>query len=284
MTVAYVIRAHHRATQLGRMVDRLSGDGISFHLHVSAVTSAETLGEIRAALDGRRDLEWAERVATYYMGWSMVESALSALRSAAAKDPDHVVLLSGQDYPLKPPDAIKAWFATAGATSFVHHYRLPTDAWNREDDGMRRIRHYWFERPHVFGRPIRVPLWRRRFPKGFVPYGGSAWVALSGEAARYVLRFVEQNPRIVRFFRNTLIPDELFFQTVLLNSPLRESIVNEEVHHVDWSANETSPKTFTASDFPALAASDKLLARKFDVKVDSEILDLIDRELLRRAS
>ena len=262
------------------MVDRLAGDGISFHLHVSAITSDETLGEMRAALGRRSDLEWAERVPTYYMGWSMVEGTLSGLRSAVASDPAHVIVLSGQDYPLKPPTAITERLAAAEGKSFVHHYRLPTAAWSREDDGMRRIRHYWFERPRVLGRPLRLPLWKRRFPDGFVPYGGSAWVALSGEAAQYVLRFVEQNPGVVRFFRNTLIPDELFIQTVLLNSPLRDSIVNDEVHHVDWSANRTSPKTFTASDFPALAASDKLLARKFDVKVDAEILDLIDRELL----
>lgn len=265
------------------MIDRLAGDGVSFHLHVSAITSDETLGAMRAALERRQDVTWVDRVHTYYLGWSMVESTLNGLRSAVETEAEHVLVLSGQDYPLKPPREIVARLAAARGRSFVHHYRLPTRAWAREDDGMRRIRYYWFERLRIRGRAVRVPLWRRRFPPGLVPYGGSAWVALSAEAARYAVRFVDENPAVVRFFRNTLIPDELFFQTVLLNSPLRESIENEEVHFVDWSANETSPKTLTADDFPALAASDKLLARKFDVKRDAEVLDLIDRELLAAA-
>ena len=284
MSLAYVIRAHHRPSQLGRLVERLAGNGVSFHVHVSGITSEETYADMREALDGRRDVEWVDRVKTYYFGWSMVEGTLSGLRSAVARDPGHVVTVSGQDYPLKPPDEIASRLAAHEGASFVHHYSLPTKAWAREDDGMRRIRYYWLDGMRVRGRPVRLPFVRRRFPAGLEPYGGSAWVALSGEAARYVLRFVEENPDVVRFFRNTLIPDELFVQTVLLNSPLRDRIVNEEVHYVDWSADQTSPKTLTVEDFPVLAASDKLLARKFDFKEDAAVLDLIDRELLGRSA
>ena len=280
MSVAYVIRAHHRPAQLGRLVDRLTAERVSFHVHVSGTTSAETYAEMRQALDGRSDVEWVERVPIYYLGWSMVEAMVNGIRSAVARDPGHVIVVSGQDYPLKRPDEIAARLASDAGTSFVHHYRLPTNAWQREGGGMRRLRYYWFERLRVYGRPVRLPLVRRRLPDGLEPYGGSSWVALAGDAARYVVRFVDDNPDVVRFFRKTLIPDELFVQTVLLNSPLRDRVVNEEVHYVDWSANETSPKTLTAEDFPALAASDKLLARKFDVKQDAEVLDMIDRELL----
>ena len=36
-----------------------------------------------------------------------------------------------------------------------------------------------------------------------------------------------------------------------------------------------------SEDFPKLAASPKLFARKFDATVDAGVLDLIDRQLLR---
>lgn len=283
MSIAYVIRAHHRPRQLARMVDRLVGDDVSFHLHVSAITSEDTYSDMREGLRDK-DVAWVERVPTRYMGWSMVEGMLNGLRSAVAAGADHVLVLSGQDYPIKPPREIAGRLAASPGTSFVHHYRLPTDAWGRERGGLRRVERYWLERPRVFGRRVRLPLWRRRLPDDLVPYGGSAWVGLAAQAARYLLRFVDDNPRVVRFFEHTLIPDELFVQTVLMNSPLRASIVNEELHHVDWSANEVSPKTLTAADFQALAASDKLLARKFDHHVDEEILDLVDRELLGRGA
>jgi hypothetical protein len=76
-----------------------------------------------------------------------------------------------------------------------------------------------------------------------------------------------------------LIPEEIFFQTVLVNSPLRETLVNRALHYTAWPGGP-HPKTLGVEDFPTLAASDVLYARKFDVERDSLVLDAIDRELL----
>jgi hypothetical protein len=90
-----------------------------------------------------------------------------------------------------------------------------------------------------------------------------------------------KNPALVRFFKYVDVPDEIFFQTVLLNSPYRDIIVNDNLRHIDWKdPTAGSPAVLTRSDFPALAESPKLFARKFDVRVDAGILDMIDERLL----
>ena len=70
----------------------------------------------------------------------------------------------------------------------------------------------------------------------------------------------------VRFF-NVLIPDELFFQTLIMNSTLRDSVVNDNLRYLDWS-REPAPAVLGVGDVDRMLGSDKLFARKFDETVD----------------
>ena len=45
------------------------------------------------------------------------------------------------------------------------------------------------------------------------------------------------------------------------------------LHYVDWSEGGNSPKTLTIDDYEKLKASDKLMARKFDIGTDINILN-----------
>src|ERR671924_164863 len=56
-------------------------------------------------IDDGIDVEWA--------AWSHVEVILAGLRRAAPLDPDWVLVLSGQDYPLRPMGEIEADLAAS---------------------------------------------------------------------------------------------------------------------------------------------------------------------------
>ncbi len=280
--LAYLIRAHHKPGQLARMIQRLRGDDIRFYLHVSARTPSETYEEMRSELERTPEVHWLPRVKAYYAGYSLVEAALVGLREIARErdPPDVTMLISGQDYPLRRPEAIGEFFAANRGRTVIEHYRLPTDEhWPDERGGLDRIERVHFERIPYRSSILRVPFIRRRFPVELTPYGGSTWFALSSDALRYLVAFERENPRVMRFFHRVLIPEEIFFQTVLVNSPLRETLVNRALHYTAWPGG-SHPKTLGVEDFPTLAASDVLYARKFDVERDSLVLDAIDRELL----
>ncbi len=281
---AYLIRAHRRPDQLIRLVDRLSTPAASFHIHVSARAPHEVYETMRRGLAGRDDVHWVDRIPAYYSGFSLVRSVLAGLEDVArAGLPQHVVLLSGQDYPLRPAPDIEALLAGRAGESLVEHFRIPSERWAGETGGLDRIRYLHFERVHYRTRILRVPFLRRSFPAGLEPYGGSAWCALSDEAVRTLLAFEDESPQAFSFFARVKTPDEIFIQTVLLNSPERERVANEAIHHIEWPGG-SHPTTFRLEDFPRLAASGNPFARKFDSSLDAEILDLIDRELLGQAS
>ncbi len=47
------------------------------------------------------------------------------------------------------------------------------------------------------------------------------------------------------------------------------------LHYIDWSEGKSSPRTFKSSDYEALVHSGILMARKFDVGVDREIINML---------
>ena len=109
-------------------------------------------------------------------------------------------------------------------------------------------------------------------------YGGLGYWALAREHVRYVHT---HNAPYEKFFRYGYIPEELFFQTMLMNSPHRDQIDNERIHLVDFHRQGgMHPYIWRDDDMPMLAASDRPFARKFDQRVDGEVLDRIDTELL----
>jgi hypothetical protein len=277
--IAYVIRAHFAPAQLARLVDRLDSPDASFYIHVSARTSADTFAKMQSSVGERANVHWVERVSTYYAGFSLVEATLSALRAVAALGalPSHAFLLSGQDYPLRSATAIEQFSRDNGGKSFLEHFALPAaNKWPGEHGGLDRIRYRYFERVHYRTRTLRLPLLKRAFPAGLQPYGGGTWCALSGEAVRYLVDYSDRNPEVVDFFRHVKIPDEIYVQTVLLNSQLGDSIEPDDVHYIDWSPGGAHPKTLGTEDYERLASSGKLFARKFDPRYDMKVLDMLD--------
>jgi hypothetical protein len=131
-----------------------------------------------------------------------------------------------------------------------------------------------------------LPIWvqflpiKRRFPNKFRPFGGGSYWCLRKECVQYIHGFVEGNPRFINFFKYVHIPDEMFFQTVLLNSPYKEKIINNNLIYIDWSRDREMPALLNTNDFKNILDSQCLFARKFDATKDEKNLDMIDCHIL----
>jgi len=148
---------------------------------------------------------------------------------------------------------------------------------------------------------------KRKFLAEMEPYGGSQWWTLTNECVSYVIEYIEHNSQFRRFYRFTDVPNELVFQTIILNSPFKQNVMNwndysdvkkrADLHatwpcpasvynfrYIDWTPERQSgsghPVVFEEQDFELLKSSACLFARKFDSKKSSALLDRIDKELL----
>jgi len=276
--LAYIISAYHRLSQVTRLVRRLDTDGTSFFVHVDRKTDDRAYDELTESLRDLPTVHFLERHTCHWGGFGHVRASLKGIDALLASGTpfDYAILLTGQDYPIKSNAYIARFFELQQPKSFMHVAALPAAFWSPRG-GLDRLEFAHFR---LYGHHARLP-WRRAFPAGLRPYGGGAYWSLTRDCIECVSGFIAEHPNVVAFFRHVDIPDEIFFHTILMNSPLRETIVNDNLRYIDWSRGPR-PGILETRDLDTLRASPKLFARKFDACQDENVLDLIDRELLQQ--
>jgi hypothetical protein len=287
VTVACVVLAHRDADHVARLIDRLAPNPVV--VHVDAGAADAVAAEFAAVARARPQVRLAERVASGWASWALVEAALNGVRAACELPGwSHVALLTGQDYPLRSGPGLSDYLAGYAGRSFVRHRPMPGRAYGRRES-LRRVRNY---NVRLGTRRLSLPA-RRRPPAGVVVRSGPMYWVLARAHAETVLETARDRPDLVRFMRRCWIPDELFVPTVAANFLPAQEVINECVTFYRWTVpNTPHPDTLRRADLPLLrtAASEpseiggkariKLFARKFDARVDAGVLDEIDASLL----
>jgi hypothetical protein len=282
ISIAYIVSAYQLPEQLGRLVHSLDTAGSSFLLHVDKKADANVFRNVFAGLGHLSNTYFLKRHTCYWGGFGHVAATLEGIRTLLKlRIPfDYLVLLTGQDYPIKSNGYISRFLGRHYRMYFVDHIPLPHHDWENSGKDREQL---WLLR--VLHRHVRIlppcGLLRRRVPTDMSLFGGSSYWCITRQCAEYIHAFVAEHPDYARFFKYVDVPDELFFQTILINSPLRDTIVNDDLRHIVWrDPSAGSPAVLTEVDFAGLASSSKLFARKFDTRVDKRVLDRIDGELL----
>lgn len=285
MRIAYIISAYRNPAQVVRLVQRLASAPNVILVHVDRRSPPAVFDVIRTPLEPLPNVRFLPRHSCRWGDFGHVQATLAGIRELVTSGVayDMLVLLTGQDYPIKPDSMIASTLEQGHGKSFVEWFPLPAPQWAL--GGLNRIErwHVWPAGHHLTFPPLngalaRLPF-RRRFPGGYRPFGGSSYFCLTRRHVEYIAEFVQREPAFVRFFRNAHIPDELFFQTLLLNAPLGDELVNANQHLIDWPPGARSPQLFGPADVERLVTSPKLFARKFDTIADLDVLDRIDERL-----
>jgi hypothetical protein len=188
-------------------------------------------------------------------------------------------------------------------TSFVRHFQpLVSGDWKNPQFRLicQTIDNPFFEkilRAPFIGRRLRkrcggecgIPSRPRKGPippTNAVWYGGDNWVVLSRKAATH-LTTSPVAAEITDQLKGIALPEESIFQTALLNASENERgvILNQHLRSINWHPGIGSPKIFRTEDFDHLQKSSedgRLLARKFDLSTDAEILSMIRKRLISK--
>ncbi|MGK6352914.1 beta-1,6-N-acetylglucosaminyltransferase [Parapedobacter sp. DT-150] len=279
MRTAHFIITYTDPRLTERVIKRMDHPDFDFYIHVDKKVAIEPyrylqdLGNVFFIRD-RVDVKWA--------GYSTIEATFNGIREICEKKEmyNYINLLSGQDYPLKSAFELADFFKTNEGKEFLLYYD-----YNKWPEGHLRYQRYFlsdysFKGRHLIEKVINGVLPKRKMPYGFHPYGLCMFWMLSPAAAQYVVDTLENDLKLRRFFFYTWASDEFLFQTVLMNSPFRDQVVNNNYRYYDWSARGPHPKLLVDTDFEKIRKSKMLFSRKFDIGKDERILDLIDKELI----
>ena len=301
MGLAYCILAHKNPAQIARLLRAIAHpDNVCVVHYEKRAPRSEHTALARMAHDfanvhilPSRPVLWGR--------YSVIGTQLEGLKQCLALGDrwSHFITLSGQDMPLKPQAEMVAELAAARGTSFASYFDPVAEPhWKNLADRTSRvyIESMWLEsllKIPFLGRRLRrlcgwtnlmpcVPLVKREVPSWFRYMGGSNHVILAREAASYLVTDPKAL-RITQWLKYSGIPDESIFQSVLLNSPLASSVVNDDRRAICWESHGSpSPITFTRSQLAWLRearAQGKLFARKFDSGVDDEVICAIEKDL-----
>lgn len=287
MKIAYIVLAHKNVPQIRLLLEALQDENVSFYLHLDRLAGKNIYQESKTELAGINDLIFLKRFATNWGGFGLVRATIEAIHHICQNGEfDYVILLSGQDFPIKPKKQLVAFLEQNFGKSFMEYFQFPHPLW-KDNGGYDRIDRWYLSLPlrkTWLSTKIRRGLNRlmnwlepnRKFPEGFTPFGGAQWWCLHNECVQYIDEFVRTQRSFVRFFRNVRIPDEIFFQTILMNSPLANKIVNRKLTYVDWNTSP-APKVLDDSDLGKVFRSDDFFARKFDLLKNPQIFKDIDK-------
>jgi hypothetical protein len=289
MRVAYLITAYREFEHLVRLVGALDGEGVGFFIHVDAksdIPEGLFVDMDNVVLIPRREVWWG--------GWSHVEVILTLMREAERGGFHYCVLLSGSDYPVRSNEIIRRTLAEGG--EFINAVEG-----FRPDKPEKRVKYFWFDGfdrrqkslETYFFRALELALrifgiHKRHYPFEKI-YSGIVWGALSGECVKYIIDFVDANPRYVSFFRTAQVPEEMFFHTIIGNSRFADQI-RGTLTYMDWDSEVNSPPFIDHRHLARLAPGllhhhkstgrsyERMFARKFGDH-SSDILDEIDATL-----
>ncbi|HVX50917.1 MAG TPA: beta-1,6-N-acetylglucosaminyltransferase [Chitinophagaceae bacterium] len=279
MRIAHLLLTHVYNDQLERLISRITHKEADIYIHVDLKTPVKSF----APLQSRPGIFFINRrVKVYWGAFSIVQATINGFEEimASGKEYGYINLLSGQDYPLQTSQSVQAFFTQNPGKAFMEFYPV-NEVWT---EAIPRITKYHLANYPFAGRYAAEKWMNKLLPERKMPYrlqavGRSQWFSIAPELVKYILRYIKTHPRIVHFFKFSWAPDELFFQTILYNSPYRGAMVNNNLRYIDWSEKKASPKTFTTDDLPKLLASGKLYARKFNTRVDARVLDEIDVQI-----
>ncbi|HEV2300801.1 MAG TPA: beta-1,6-N-acetylglucosaminyltransferase [Stellaceae bacterium] len=234
MKLAFAIVAHGNARVVERLVDILIAEGHQVALHYDLKSPPTGYQHLLRSFAGSPAVRFARRVKVGWGQWSIVEATLNCLEEIAAAgwEPDYVYYLSGMDYPIRSSADLLAFLERNKGKEFIESVPAEKVRWVRTGPQQERYQYRfpfnWREqrrRSEWFWKLQKGLGWKRRFVRGMTPHIGSQWWVLSWPTLKQVMALARERD-IKRFFRTTLVPDELFFQTLVRQLVPAERIVS----------------------------------------------------------
>ena len=295
--IAYFIMVHRFPEQFKRFFKAIYHPENYYLIHLDKKTSLEIYDDIQDFLTDFQNTYILESKNVVWGGYSMVQAELSGIKYLLDINAewDFFINLSGQDFLLKSQDFIRDFLGKNKGNNFI---KIANQATNRPET-MNRIENYFIETDTGFS---GVP-YKRAYLKNVISYIGGQWMILTRECCEFICNSGEVK-KFEDYYLHTLIPDESFFQTVMMNTSFNGKIINDDKRAITWIPDidiELHSKTFTESDTESLIASGKiklrpkifaiqdlsfllasnaLFARKFDENMDSNILDIMELQLI----
>lgn len=117
-------------------------------------------------------------------------------------------------------------------------------------------------------------------------YKASGYMGLTLDCANYILHELENNNKLINFFRHSFVPEELVIPTIIFNSKYRQKAQTIKgnyrglklisgLTHFNYGKEI---QVFKDTDLKELQLTDLLFARKFETGISDKLMNILDNE------
>ncbi|WP_372757802.1 beta-1,6-N-acetylglucosaminyltransferase [Mariniflexile sp.] len=294
----YVILAHKNPEQLKSLIELLLDQKTLVFIHIDRKSS---LKDFKNLIVQPNCFFVKKRVKCKWGTFSLVKATINSFIEARdymntyfASSNYHVILLSGEDMPLKSSTYIHDYLCERQDLSLINYWKLPYSGW--WDGGLFRFNNIFIfnsiTKPYLhkilnqiiskIGFNFLKPYNRlnAHYPEMEV-YGSSQWMILNPIAIKHLLNTITIHPKLTSIFRYTFAPDEMFFISLLkLSKPKAVKIENTKNHLVIFNGTNANANYLTIEDLENEINTDTLFGRKFDNQVNKNVIDYVKVKIL----
>lgn len=285
MKHAIIITAYTDKEQLIKLIDQLCQDFYVF-VHIDK-KSRFNLNEYKHSktvfIYSRWKINWGS--------FNHLKAILFLLKKALKRTKaERFHIISGQDYPILSNEEIKRYFEINKKLNFIDIVKVS------DDESLNfRFKTFWFtdwinhprdwdffsnnriKRLYKFQIKKRVD--RKRIGTYSINdlYKGLVYSSLTREGVRCCLRNNVDRILFLIGLKFCLIPEEFYFQTLLMNSNLKDTLNNNNLRYTDWSfRDEVSPCVLDEQDYNKVLNSKAIFMRKISGK-SNKLIQMLEK-------
>lgn len=274
----FLIGAYKDEERLIRLVKSLAVKGkVYVHINLFSNIDASKLNSLNI-----HNAVFIKKVKVTWGGYSHLRAILYTLK-LMCDDPqiDYIHIISGQDLLVKNWDYLEELFDNSDKIymSCTEIEETPKSVQNKYL--------YWHFNTHIDSRKIWYRILdyllcffqkkRKMFGTYEKLYKGMVWVSAPKNAFAFSIRSYENNKKFDIFLKHVIIPEEVFFQTIFMNSEFRDKIVFNNLRYTIWKERYGSvPAYLDESDIRNIEKSDCIFARKVDSDLSVNLIKYFD--------
>ena len=257
MKYAICMLVHKKPALLEQISKRLADDNVEIFIHLDKKCDISEYNHIP-------DVTFInKRIRVYWGGRSMVKAMFNLIEHVVLNtDSEYLMFISGEDYPVVLPQEYDKYINVGN--NYFEYEKLPKNDWYLF--GLNRIKYYYlFQSPKSLKNKIYIKLQslcgiKRNLDKlPFDIYGGSQWININRITAEYIMYNWKS---YYSFFKFCLIPDEMIFQTIVLNSDFKNTVINTNYRYLLYDNNSSNAAYINYDNIKEIIRIKPLFCRK----------------------
>lgn len=279
---AILITAYKDFDYLNYLVSSLIDEEIYIFIHIDKQTFNK---------DIKYKLELHDRtivISTRKIIWGSIEhlnAILDLLKEANEMgiNFNYFHVITGQDYMWRSLEEFKVFFNTFNKNNYMSIHKVDkTYSFRYEKYFRNDVINYKSSLGNLITKAFyilqKICFIKKRIPNNYELYKGMVYVSITNEFANYLLDLVssKEGRHFLKFLKWSFIPEEFFFQTVIMNSPYKNTAINNNKRYILWKEKyKSQPGILDIEDIADICRSDSFFIRKVDLEHSINLINTL---------